>query len=331
MHISVIMPVCNGENFLDKSLKALFEAKDEKTEIIVVDDASTDNSAEIAAKFADKVLRLEKQTGSGAARNFGVKHTTGEIIFFVDADVPVKKDSLKNLRRIFQTNPEYSAVFGSYDDEPGEKGFFSQYRNLLHHYFHQIGAQEAETFWSGCGAIKREVFIEVGGFNEILYPRPSIEDIELGYRLREKGYRILLDRNFQVKHLKKWTFINILQTDIFSRALPWSRLLLQNPHRKHTLNIDLTQKICAVSVWLMFLAFVTGFFSHKIGFLFALFILLIIIGLNRRLYLFFRQKKDVVFALQVVPMQILYYVSSSLVFAFCTLEFYFFPKRQTSE
>lgn len=254
------MPIHNGGKFLPKSLIALVEARDEQTEIIVVDDASTDDTAEFALKFADKVLRLEKQSGCAEARNVGAKQAGGEIFFFVDADVVVQKDAFEQLRQIFRSNSEYVAVFGSYDDAPSETGFFSQYRNLIHHYFHQISPREAETFWSGCGAIKRNVFLEMGGYNERLYQRPAIEDIDFGYQLREQGHRILLDRNFQAKHLKKWTFRNILRTDIFDRALPWSRLLLQNPQREHTLNVNITQKFCAIFVWLMISAFVVGFF-----------------------------------------------------------------------
>ena len=56
----------------------------------------------------------------------------------------------------------------------------SQYRNLLHHFVHQHGHAEASTFWAGCGAIRRAAFDAVGGFDAARFPRPSIEDIELG-------------------------------------------------------------------------------------------------------------------------------------------------------
>ena len=77
---------------------------------------------------------------------------------------------------------------------PRLQGVVSQYRNLLHHFVHQHGNSEASTFWAGCGAIRRSVFEEMGGFDEQRFPTPSIEDIELGYRLRQAGHRILLDK-----------------------------------------------------------------------------------------------------------------------------------------
>ena len=82
--VTVIMPVHNGMSFLQKSLGALIGARDDSTEIIVVDDASSDDTAEFAAQFADKVLRLDRQSGSAEARNFGARHASGEILFFVD-------------------------------------------------------------------------------------------------------------------------------------------------------------------------------------------------------------------------------------------------------
>jgi glycosyltransferase involved in cell wall biosynthesis len=322
MQVSVVMPVYNGAGFLKKSLPALLAAKDRQTEIIVIDDASTDKSFEIASQFADQVFRLEKKTGSAEARNFGAQQARGEIVFFVDADVVVKKDSIRFLRNFFQNNREYSAIIGSYDDSPFEPDFFSQYRNLIHHYFHQIGHPESETFWSGCGAVKKHAFLEVKGYDGTRYLHPSIEDIEFGYRLREKGFRIRLEREFQAKHLKKWTFLNIIQTDIFHRAIPWSRLLLEKSGRKHTLNADHKQKISAVLVWSMILFSVIGLIISEI-FLVTFLSLAGIVGLNWRLHKFFLRKKGLIFTICAFPMQVLYYLYSSLVFAYCAFDIYF--------
>jgi GT2 family glycosyltransferase len=64
------------------------------------------------------------------------------------------------------------------------------------------------------------------GFN-LSYGRPSIEDIEFGYRLRRVGYNIRLEKSLQVKHLKRWTGWSLVRTDFLNRALPWSLLILR--------------------------------------------------------------------------------------------------------
>jgi glycosyltransferase involved in cell wall biosynthesis len=331
MRVSVVMPVFNGAGFLTQSLPALAAAaKDGATEIIVVDDASTDESAEIAFDYADKVIRLEKKSGAAEARNRGVKHAAGEICFFVDADVVVKEDSIGFVREFFRKNPDFAAVIGSYDDSPTERDFFSQYRNLIHHYFHQVGHFESETFWTGCGAVKKNVFLEINGYDGKRYARPSVEDIEFGYRLRGKGYRIGLAREFQAKHLKKWSLVDIVRTDIFLRAVPWSYLLLENKRRRHTLNTDFRQKLSALLTWLMLTTLAGTFFFRPLCVI-SFCSLVGILFLNWRLHKFFLKKMGVIFTIGAFLMQILYYVYCSLVFAFCFFAFYFRGENKTVE
>ena len=98
----------------------------------------------------------------------------------------MRRESISLIAAKLQRYPEIAAVFGSYDDEPAEVNFISQYRNMFHHFHHQHSDMEAFTFWAGCGAIKKSIFDEIGGFDQKRYTKPSIEDIELGYRIRKK-------------------------------------------------------------------------------------------------------------------------------------------------
>ena len=136
-----------------------------------------------------------------------------------------------------------TAVFGSYDSRPAAAGLVSRYRNLLHHFVHQNGNREASTFWAGCGAIRRSVFEKIGGFGSKRFSRPSIEDIELGYCLRQAGYRILLDKGLQGTHLKRWNLYSLIRTDISCRALPWSRLILESKRLPDDLNLKIGQRV----------------------------------------------------------------------------------------
>jgi len=228
--MSVIVPVYQGARVLPRCLAALRASQmpEGSWELIVVDDASTDATALIAAEFADAVVRLpDRPRGPAYARNRGVEVARGDIVVFVDADVCVHVDTLRRFTSVFTHEPDISAVFGAYDTAPEAPQIVSQYRNLLHHYVHWQSAGEAETFWGGCGAIRRQVFMEAGRYDEWSYPRPQIEDVELGHRVRALGHRILLRPEIQCTHLKRWTLRSMVSTDFFRRGVPWASLLLR--------------------------------------------------------------------------------------------------------
>jgi len=240
--ISVVIPAFNAGQHLEECLRSLAESSLRPREVIVVDDGSTDASAEIARSMGAVVLDTGAQGGPARARNLGARAAKGRILFFLDADVCVHQDTLERVWEAFERDPTLDAVIGSYDDSPGSKDFLSQYKNLMHTFVHHTSNVEASTFWSGCGAIRKDLFLELGGFDES-YTRPSIEDIELGYRLRRAGRKILLDRDIQVKHLKRWTFWNLVRTDIFSRGIPWTELILRDRHMPNDLNLHLSQRV----------------------------------------------------------------------------------------
>src|SRR5439155_18197341 len=112
------------------------------------------------------------------ARNLAAGEARGAVLFFVDADVRLAPDAVARVQTEFQSDPGLAALFGSYDQLPAAPNFISQYKNLLHHFVHQDSADEGTSFWAGCGAIRRDIFASLGGFNTG-YRRPSIEDIEL--------------------------------------------------------------------------------------------------------------------------------------------------------
>lgn len=249
MSVSVIIPVYNAAAHLEKCLEALAAWPAGPLEIIVVDDGSTDESRSVAERFGVRMLHSGGRVGPARARNVGARAAQGEILFFIDSDVCVHADTLERVRRDFQEDPGLDALIGSYDSSPASKDFLSQYKNLMHSYVHQRGKREACTFWSGCGAIRRSVFFAHAGFDES-YGRPAIEDIELGYRLRTAGRKVLLDKDLQVTHLKRWTFWGLVKTDVLDRGMPWTELILRDRNMPNDLNLELSQR---VSVALSFL------------------------------------------------------------------------------
>lgn len=252
--ISIIIPVYNSSTTLSRCLEAIYASRYREFECIVVDDGSTDDSNGIAEEFTAKVIKLSGGPfGPAYARNRGAEVAEGTILFFVDADVAIRPDTVCKLVESFSNYPQVSAVFGSYDDSPESQNFLSQYKNLFHHFVHQQGWGRASTFWAGCGAIRREVFVEVGEFDEEGYTRPSIEDIELGYRLRAAGHRIMLNKDIQGKHLKRWSLTKLIKSDVFDRGIPWTHLILRNRNLPNDLNLRASQRLSALLLWMALL------------------------------------------------------------------------------
>jgi glycosyltransferase involved in cell wall biosynthesis len=316
--LSVIVPAWNAAAYLPLCLDAILASTYQPQEIILVDDGSNDSTCEVAHSRGVTVLKMGIQSGPGAARNYAAQTATGEILFFVDADVVIHPDAVERVIHNFQANPEISAVFGSYDKEPAEKNFLSQYKNLFHHYVHQKSSTDASTFWAGCGAVRRDVFLDAGGFDCRRYRRPSIEDIELGYRLNQKGHSIILDKQLLGKHLKRWTLRSLLHADVFCRAIPWARLILQTKKMAPDLNLKLYHRVSAVLAWLSLVLVLATFVQPKALPLAGL-LGLIVLLLNRDFYFFFLRHAGTLFTIRVIPLHFMYYLYSSGAFAFCFL------------
>lgn len=322
-YISVVIPVRNGSEYIAECLRAIEESQYESFEIIVVDDSSTDNTAEVCRNSGAKVITLDEQSGPAAARNKGAQAAKGDLLLFIDADVVVYPNTLNNIAKAFTDNPGIAAVFGSYDDTPAAPDFVSQYRNLLHHYVHQIAKRDAKTFWTGCGAIRKDVFYELSGFDQIRHPIPSMEDIEIGLRMSGLGYKMILDKNLQVKHLKQWSFFSLIKTDVYQRAVPWSKLILERKTLPRDLNLRFRDRVSTallgIAIILVFL-YILGLLSKSeiLGsvYLFwtAVASLMVILILNRDLYLFFYRKRGFWFALRSIPMHLLFYFYSGITF-----------------
>lgn len=319
--ITVIVPAYNAATTLPLCLKALLEEPEQDKEIIVVDDCSTDATAEIARSMGVRLVQMSQRSGPAAARNLGAEKATGEILFFVDADVVIHKGSIAMVQEILQ-DVQLAAVFGSYDDEPAEQNFLSQYKNLLHHFVHHSSSADASTFWAGCGAIRKELFLSVNGFNATDYPHPSIEDIELGFRLKQKELWIRLDKRLQGKHLKRWNTLSLLKADILYRAYPWSRLIADSGEVPNQLNLHNSQRFSALLAALFFgVVLVNIFFPSWLIAVKAALLLTLIILLNRSLYAFFLRKKGLLFLTGAIFWHMFYYVYSGIVFVYCWIRY----------
>jgi GT2 family glycosyltransferase len=234
----LVMPIHNASQHLPLVLADLNLGED--WDVVLVDDGSSDGSAALARELLPqaRIFRIETAVGPAEARNRGVKVVKGEVILFLDSDVVASRGVVEGLANFLHGDEELSAAFGAYDDEPAVQTPVSQFRNLLHHYVHGRSKGVIPSFWSGFGAVKRDAFEAMGGFDSARYPNPSVEDIDFGSRLWNAGYKAYLEPSLQVTHLKHWTLANFVKTDILQRARPWALMILEGRAAKNILNLN---------------------------------------------------------------------------------------------
>jgi GT2 family glycosyltransferase len=221
---------------------------------------------------------------------------------FVDSDVEVHRGALDRVRAAFAADPELTAIFGSYDDEPAARGLVSRFRNLLHHHVHQQSAGEATTFWAGLGAIRRDAFLAAGGFDARSYRAAMTEDIELGMRMSRAGARIVLDPELRARHLKRWTLASMLYTDLVRRGVPWVRMLLNRREVSPALNLGWRHRVTALAYAGTTAAVVAGLFVAAAA------LLACALVLNHRLYALLLRRGGPLLGLAGVPLHWLHHL-----------------------
>jgi GT2 family glycosyltransferase len=312
LSVSVIVPTHEDNASLRRCLESIARAAPPPNEVILVADGAGDSIRPLSAEFGYRYLRYLTPSGPARSRNMGAFHARSDLLFFVDSDVLIPKNIIELIRSIFHQDPGLTAVIGSYDDTPAADNFLSQYKNLFHHYTHQNGKEKASTFWGACGAIRRDVFMEVGGFDE-RYPRPCVEDIELGYRITRAGHRIRLCKSLQCKHLKQYGVLSLLKSDLLDRALPWTQLILRDRILVNDLNLRSASRFSVALLFAMIGLLVAGFWRwQSIALASAIFAL--VLAINSPVYRFFHAKRGSWFMIRTIPWHCIYYLCCGLAF-----------------
>lgn len=228
LQISVIVPVSAGQSTVETALTALrlSDLPRQAWEVIAVTDGPLPEPTVAAMARADLVLRLPGHArGPAYACNRAVEVARAPIVLFLEPWAAVRPQTLRRVVEAFRREPAVAAVVGSFDDAPARTDLVSQYRGLVEHFIHQRSAGEVATFWSTCAAVRRDVFVQAGGFDEWHFSRRQLEDVEFGRRLRALGHRIVIDPEVRVKQLRRWTLGSLVRTDFHDRGVPWGRLL----------------------------------------------------------------------------------------------------------
>jgi glycosyltransferase involved in cell wall biosynthesis len=306
LKITVIVPARNAVSYLGRCLASIQLAIGRDTECIVVDDASADATAEIARASGATVVICPTRCGPAAARNLGAREATGDVLLFVDADCVLREHARTAIERAF-ADPEIDALVGAYDEDPDDRGVVSRFRNLLHAYTHRSAGSYGTTFWTGCGAVRREVFRKHDGFDESWQ---YMEDVEFGGRLCAAGRRVQFDATLQVRHLKRWTFLGMIRTDVFHRAVPWTRLLIRERRVPNELNLRVGQR---ASVLLAVVAAVLCAAAILEPLALALIVpaLAGVLALNQGFYRFLARVESPMFAAASFPLHLVYFLAAA--------------------
>jgi len=244
----------------------------------------------------------------------------------VDSDVAAHPDLIGRTREVL-ADPAIAAAVGVYDDRPPAPNFVSQYKNLLQRFVHLQARADGQTFWGACGAMRRDVFDSVGGFDE-RFTKPSVEDIELGYRVKAAGHRILFSPRLEVTHLKRWTALSLLRSDIFRRAIPWTWLLVRESGIEPDLNVTVASRVTSMLALTTVVALLGAIKWHFLLIVAAVALALFVV-MERKLARFFRARRGVWFAARGLAWHLFYYLYSVAAFGVGMVTYPIWGKKRT--
>lgn len=266
MKASVIVPTYNSEDTIKGCLNSLFNQKfDDKYEVIVVDDASLDNTLIAVEKYFVKILR-QKHMGPAAARNLGAKNASGQILLFTDADCVPESNWISEMCAPFK-DKQIAGVQGRYKSRQNSiTARFSQYE-IEERYEIMSKNRYVDFIGSYSAAYNTEVFLGEGGFDEA-FSTASGEDADLSYRLESKGLKMVFAPGAVVYHEHPSDILQYLKTK-FYRAF-W-RVALYRKNPKKTIKDSYTPQMLKIQIPLFYLAVIGLFFgSPAILILFAI-------------------------------------------------------------
>ncbi len=291
--VSVIIPNYNGSATIEKCLGAVFSSDYSPFEVIVVDDCSTDNSTEIIRKFPCTLVKLDRRSGAAKARNLGALQSSGEILFFTDADCIIETDTLSRAARSLHGR-ENSVIGGTYTKIPYDDTFFSAFQSIFVNYS-ETKNTVPDYIATHAMAITPELFRKFGGFPEDFLP--ILEDVEFSHRLRRSGYGLVMDPHILVRHVFNFTLMKSLR-NAFRKSMFWTEYSLKNKDvfaDSGTASREL--KVNVASFFLSALLLLLYYFSGKELFLFLiLFITALNLFSSRGLIRAFHETKGFPFA-----------------------------------
>jgi len=304
---SIIIPNYNSQTTIKRCLDSILELHQKKRfEVIVCDNMSSDSSLEIIKKYPFSLVKNEKIKNAGSTRNAGALKAKNDYIIFIDSDVCVPP----NLIELIEKNKDFvssDCITGIFSTNNPYKDFFSQYKTLYSNF--KFKNSKKNVLNSGIMVIKKEVFFELGCFNELLQ---HSEDDHFSLKFKQKDYKLNFDKNLSVDHLKKFTFFSLLKND-FVKSLQLTDIFLNSLSKNMLSSIKgnffklyFNYILNVILIILIFSLFILNFFFSFNNFLYLFFSLIIIYFLNNsKFFVFCRKLKGILFTFKSVLFHII--------------------------
>ena len=308
--LSVVVPVRDDADTLDDALAALARSdlSRELFEVIVVDDASEDDSVRIAARHANTVVRLGAGcSGPAYARNRGAELAQAPVVVFLDPDVQITPTTLSSLLESLAASPQLGAISASWDAAPVAKNLCSQYWNLLLHYVNRSHDRHAGFFNAACGAVRRSALTAAGAFDEWRFAERGLEGLELGLRIARAGYEVRQSPDIRVRSMKSWGVRSLLgeiwqRGTLLARSLGYRRTFADAPGEvMFAFGRPAAQVAATVGVLLLSAAFTP---NVRAAALWAIAVILMLAA-NLRLHHFYIRQRGLAFAVAIAPLHLL--------------------------
>jgi len=223
--ISIIIPNYNSSRTIGQSLQSIVSAADDAVETIVVDDCSGDSSVDIIETFPVRLIRLDRHRGASTARNTGARNSTGQVLFFMDADCLLQQETIALVRAAVAKHGNRTVIGGTYTPAPQDPGFFNLFQSIFVNYFETKRAGAPDYIAAHALAMDAAAFRRTGGFpGDFL---PIIEDVEFSHRLRRSGFRLVMDPAIQVRHIFNFNLRRSLKNAV-RKSRFWTRYSLTN-------------------------------------------------------------------------------------------------------
>ncbi|GMR18847.1 MAG: hypothetical protein BMS9Abin33_1293 [Gammaproteobacteria bacterium] len=328
--VSIIIPNYQGGATIGKCLEAVFASRYQNFEVIVVDDCSVDNSIKVIKSFPCKLVQMDRHYGAAHARNIGATHSNGDILFFTDADCILRQDTLSIVNQAISSAGPNTVIGGTYTRIPFDNSFFSLFQSVFVNYSETREVEHPDYIASHAMVINARSFRKSGGFSEKFLP--ILEDVDFSHRLRQDGYRLVMNPAIQVQHIFNFSLYRSLRNAI-RKSMYWTMYSINHGDvfvDSGTASVGLKVNVAVwFSVVLLLLVFLlTG--NNALLFLIP-FILAIDLFVNRGLLMAFYHTKGFRFALAATCYYLVLYPVAVGAGALAGLARYFAVERALRE